>query len=82
MNNDIQVIKTNGSFNLFVNKDEKKVSYQSLESVVDEFNLTLEENASLELLTFNNGSTNNVTWMLTAMFTALFPVTPSCPPLA
>ena len=60
MNNDIQVIKTNGSFNLFVNKDEKKVSYQSLESVVDEFNLTLEENASLELLTFNNGSTNNV----------------------
>lgn len=60
MNDNIQVIKTNGSFNLKVNKEDKKVSYQSLESVVDEFNLELEENASLELLTFNNGNTPNV----------------------
>lgn len=61
MNSDnIQIIKTSGSFLLNVKKDEKHVSYQSLESVVNEFNLHLEENASLELLTFNNGSTNSV----------------------
>ena len=58
--NNIQVIKNNDSFNLHLEKGVKKVSYQSLESVVNEFNLELEENASLELLTFNNGSTNNV----------------------
>lgn len=56
----IQVIKTNGSFSLNLKPGEKHVSYQSLESVVSEFNLQLEENASLELLTFNNGSTDKV----------------------
>lgn len=56
----IQVIKTNGAFSLNLKQGEKHVSYQSLESIVSEFNLHLEENASLELLTFNNGSTANV----------------------
>ena len=56
----IQVIKTNGSFTLNLKSGEKKVSYQSLECVVNEFNLHLEENASLELLTFNNGNIDNV----------------------
>lgn len=53
----VQVIKSNGSFSLHLNKEEKKVSYQSLDCTINEFNLELEENASLELLTFNNGST-------------------------
>ena len=39
----IQVIKTNGSFALNLKSGEKKVSYQSLECVVNEFNLHLEE---------------------------------------
>lgn len=61
MNNEnIQIIKTNDAFSLHVKEGEKHISYQSLESVVSEFNLQLEENASLELLTFNNGSTDNV----------------------
>lgn len=56
----IQIIKTNDAFSLYLKPGEKHISYQSLESVVSEFNLHLEENSSLELLTFNNGSADNV----------------------
>lgn len=52
----IQVIKTNGVFQKSLEKDETAICYQSLDCLVDEFNISLAENSKLELLTFNNGN--------------------------
>ncbi len=56
----IQVIKTNGTFEKHLSKGESAVSYQSLEAVVNNFELSLEENSKLEVLTFNNGNADKV----------------------
>ena len=56
----IQIIKTNGTFQKHVEEGKSVICYQSLETIVDNFELFLEENGKLELLTFNNGSTNKV----------------------
>lgn len=56
----IQIIKTNSTFQKHIEQGENAICYQSLETIVDNFEISLEENSKLELLTFNNGGTNKV----------------------
>lgn len=58
--NDILVLKENGSLVKELKPNEKAVIYQSLESTLDNIDLTLQENSSLVLLTFNNGSVKDI----------------------
>ncbi len=56
MADNIQVIRNTSVFNKTVSVNTKEVCYQALDSNVEEYHLVLEENSSLELLTFNKGS--------------------------
>lgn len=58
--NDILVLKENGSLVKELQANEQAIIYQSLDTTIDNIDLNLKENASLVLLTFNNGSIKDV----------------------
>ena len=58
--NDILVLKENGSLVKELQANEQAIIYQSLDTTIDNIDLNLKENASLVLLTFNNGTIKDV----------------------
>ena len=58
--NDILVLKENGSLVKELQANEQAIIYQSLDTTIDNIDLNLKENASLVLLTFNNGKVKDI----------------------